>query len=289
MPERPPLRPTAPSLRFASVAPAALCLALLSGCPSPQTIPPLDLPRTRAVELLNRNNARISRANQAKAVTARGYFTDDRGRKHSFNLQGGLLYHKPRSLYFDLRQLGQTVMRFGSNATHYWLWIKPQIDTFWWGTYVRLDELSPQKIPIRPDLLIEALGFEELPVGPVADAELIYRVTQDHNQFLWTRRDPDGRTILTKEYWLDRRPPHLTSRILARDARGRVTFQADLDDYRPIRQLGALAAHRIVLRSLDPEWVMDLRIGKWVARENVTPEAAAFRRPPDRPKTFCVD
>ena len=83
--------------------------------------------------------------------------------------------------------------------------------------------------------------------------------------------------------------PHLTRRILARDARGRVTFQADLDDYRPIREIGALAAHRIVLRSFDPDYVMRLRIGKWVARGNVTSEAAAFRRPPDRPNTICVD
>jgi hypothetical protein len=248
----------------------------------------MELPRASAVRFVNRNNARISSPVQAKRIHARGHVTDERGKRTNFDLSGGLLFIKPRYLYFDLRQLGQTVIRFGSNDTQYWLWIKPEIDTLWWGTYAALDGTASRRIPIPPDMLIESLGLDELP-GSDAAADVVYRVDGDANQLLWTRRDSNGAIMLTKEIWLDRRPPHLIRRVLSRDADGRVVFDAALDDYRLIQGMDALAAHRIVLRWRDPDGRMDLRIGEWIARDNIRPTSGAFRRPPDKTSTVLVD
>jgi hypothetical protein len=264
-------------------------LLVSSGCPPrPAPPPPADLSRHEAVALVNENNARITTALQAKHVSARGHFIDDHGRKRNFSLEGGALFLKPRYLYFDLRQLGRTVMRFGSNEDEYWLWIQPELDTLWWGTYAALEDGGAVAIPLRPDLLMEALGFDELPAEDV-EVPMVYRVMGEHNQLLWLERDEAGRLSLRKEYWLDRRPPYLIRKILSRDSKGRTTFYAELDDYEPISGLGALAAHRVSLHWLEPDSVMDLRIGGWKIREDVRPASAAFRRLADRPTTRCVD
>jgi len=265
-------------------------LAVLSGCqPRPELGPPAQLTRREAVDLVNYNNARITSALQAKRVSARGHFTGDDNKKHSFNLEGGALFFGPRYLYFDLRQLGQTVMRFGSNEAEYWLWIQPEVDTLWWGTYAGLEEAAPVEIPLRPDLLIEALGFEELPAADEGGQDVLYRVMGEHNQLFWVGHDAIGPARLTKEYWLDRRQPHMIRKILSRDRSGRLRFYAELDDYQPIRGSGALAAHRIVLHWMERDSVMDLRIGGWHVRDNVEQSSAAFTRPADRPTTLCVD
>ena len=268
----------------------AASLAVLTGCPPPhEPSPPPQLTRRQAVDLVNRNNERISITLQAKRVRARGHFTDDENKKRSFNLEGGILFLKPRYLYFDLGQLGQTVMRFGSNAEEYWLWIQPEVDTLWWGTYAGLEEGNPEAIPIRPDLLIEALGFGQLPEAEGLDGDVVYRVMGEHNQLFWVGRDATGRACLAKEYWLDRRPPHMIRKILSRRPSGRLDFYAELDDYQPIRDSGVLAAHRIVLHWLEPDAVMDLRIGGWKPRDHVGQTSGAFTRPADRPTTLCVD
>ena len=265
-------------------------LVALAGCPPPHELPPPpQLNRGQAVEFVNRNNALIESAVQAKRVTASGQFTDEKGNRHNYNLEGGILYLRPHYLYFDLRQLGQTVMRFGSNDLEYWLWIQPERDTLWWGTYAGLESGDPAAIPIRPDLLIEALGLNVLPEGPEANRNVLYRIMGEHNQLLWAERGADGSAHLGREYWLDRRPPHLIRKILSRDAEGRLTFYAELDDHQPLRDAGALAAHRITLHWAETDSVMRMRIGHWKARDGVSPASSAFRRPPDRPTTICVD
>lgn len=248
----------------------------------------MELPRASAVGFVNRNNARINSPVQAKRIHARGHVTDERGKRTSFDLSGGLLFLKPRYLYFDLRQLGQTVMRFGSNDVEYWLWIKPEIDTLWWGTHAALGGSASRRIPLPPDMLIESLGLDGLP-GSEDAADVVYRVDGEVNQLLWTQRDPNGAIVLTKETWLDRRAPHLIRRVLSRDTDGRVVFDAALDDYRLIKGVDALAAHRIVLRWRDPDGRMDLRIGEWIVRDNVRPTSGAFQRPPDKTSTVLVD
>jgi hypothetical protein len=265
-------------------------LVALTGCPPPRELPPPpQLSRSQAVAFVNRNNARIESAVQAKRVTASGHFTDDQGDRHNYNLEGGILYLRPHYLYFDLRQLGQTVMRFGSNELEYWLWIQPELDTLWWGTYAGLEQADPAIIPIRPDLLIEALGLNVLPDGPEASRNVLYRVMGEHNQFLWAEWDADGTGYLDREYWLDRRPPHLIRKILARNEKGRLTFYAELDDHRLIRDTEALAAHRITLHWLEPDSVMCMRIGHWKVRDGVSEASSAFTRRPGRPTTICVD
>ena len=265
-------------------------LAALAGCPPPQELPPPpQLNRWRAIDFVNRNNDRIVSAIQARHVTASGHFTDDQGHRHNYTLEGGILFLRPHYLYFDLRQLGQTVMRFGSNNLEYWLWIQPELDTLWWGTYAGLENGAPAAIPIRPDLLIEALGLNVLPESPEANRNVLYRVMAEHNQLLCAERDAVGDLRLDREYWLDRRPPYLIRNILARDEEGRLTFYADLDDQKPIRGVDALAAHRITLHWIEPDSLMRMRIGSWTVREGVSPDSSAFRRPPDRPTTICVD
>ena len=265
-----------------AISPLLLCF----GCPKPvQPEPARFLPKDEAIARVNANNARIDGAVQAKRVSARGHCVTDTGTKRSFDLSGGMLYLAPRHLYCDLKQLGQTVMRIGSNPGEYWLWFQPEVDTLWWGHYAALEQGDAVGIPLRPDQIIQALGQAALDT----DRTCLYRVMGAHHQLLYFEPAPDGERLLTKEYWLDRRPPFLIRKLLFRDRAGCVTFYAELDDYRPIRDAEALVAHRLTLRWPVDDATINLRVGEWVPRPNVTPDSSAFRRLPDRPRTILTD
>jgi len=255
-----------------------LC-SLLAGCP-PQPQPAEWIPFHEAVYRVNANNARIDKAILGQGVSASGKFVDDEGRTHSYLLGGSILLLKPRYLYMNLQHgLGETVIRAGSNAQRYWLWIKPRIDTLWWGKYEHLDKADPEAMPLRPDQLIEALGIDELPEDTAGPEGPIYRVVPDYDQLLFIRYTPTNQGYIAKEYWLDRRRPYLIRRIVFRDTQGRVQMRSELSGHAPVAPSGPLVAKRIVIEWPQDEGVMRLSIGRWKWRQDVGPDSAAFAFP----------
>jgi hypothetical protein len=274
---------------------AALALPLLcavTGCPptTPRE-PPQFLPRHVAIARVNENNARIGPGIRGKGITADIRIRDDRGQRRQFLLDGALVFVKPRSLYFDLRQLGSTAVRVGSNPDEYWLWIKPERDTVWWGRYDRLDGLHESDIPIRPDRLIDALGVGTLPFSPAQSGSPLYRVTPDWHQLVFFEIGDDGHGVIEKEYWLDRRPPFLIRQIVYRDAQGREVMAACLDSFIPaVDDPGVLLPSRIRAYWPREDGFMDLRIRRWENRSvTLPPDAPAFARPSNVTESIQVD
>jgi len=276
--------------RRAALPVGAILLAACAGCPPPKPAPVQFLPRHQAIETVNANNRRIGPGIRCTGVTADIRFKDPEDGGHHYVLDGPLVYVKPRSLYFDLRQLGSTAIRVGSNPGEYWLWVKPRSDTVWWGKYELLGSLEESDIPIRPDQLMEALGISELPAVPAEDGSPLYRVEPEHHQLIFYGSDRLGRTLISKEYWLDRRPPFLVRRVMFRDRQGRVLMSADLDEHRrPVDDPDLLMATRIRIRWPQNEGSMDLRIGRWESHLSWPADARAFQRPADARQSVQVD
>lgn len=267
------------------LAPALLLLAAVTGCP-PEQHPPMpaqpvqSLTRDAAIAKVNANNSRIGPAIRCRSVAADIRIKDDSGQRRQFMLEGPLVFLKPRSLYFDLRQFGSTAVRVGSNDTEYWLWIKPERDTLWWGEYDRLTRLPPSAIPIRPDRLIEALGLSDLPATSDIFGSPMYRVTDEWNQVIFFAMDLTGQAVIEREYYLDRRPPFLARMIVFRNREGREVMIAHLDDYQPATNDGTVQMPgRIRVQWPLQESSMDMRVHRWENNVSIAPDAAAFRRP----------
>lgn len=293
-PRRPPVvvRAAGHRLCFCRAAAPAVALAAalaLSGCQQPRRLPPAEFSRAEAIARVNANNRMIGDTLQGRAVSARGQFRDhEAGITRHFDLAGGFLYRRPRFLYLDLRQLGSTVLQVGSNAEEFWVWLKPEVDTLWWGRYADLDDDAAGRIPVPPQHLLDALGLSELPEDSVSPEGPYFRVVDAYHQLLYVRGAEAGEGYVAREYWLDRWPPYLIRRLVLRDASGRPTMEADLDAFRRIRGSEALAAHRIRVLWPQDGARLDLHIGEYRLRPEVGPDSVAFRRRISAPREICV-
>ncbi len=271
------------SVSAGTVLLCGLCL-LVTGCP-PQPLPVEQISFADAIYRVNQNIARIDRTILAQGVAASGKFVDDDGKEHPYSLSGVILVLKPRYLYMDLRHgLGETMVRAGSNGRRYWLWIKPEVDTLWWGKYEHLDKHDLETMPFRPDQLIEAMGLDELPEETLGAEGPMYRVEPEHDQLFFIKYTPEDQGYIAKEYWLDRRKPYLVRRIVFRDQEGRVQMQSSLSRHAPVERSEALVATRIVVEWPKDKAVMDLSIRSWKWREGVGPDSQAFEFPYDKGK-----
>jgi len=252
--------PPSPSWRCALLATATV---LLPACvPEP---PPLAPPPARLADVMarvNANNERIDAVYAARCALA-GVLTDENGRARRVDLQGPLRYAKRRQLYLDLQALGGLAgaARIGSNAARYWMAIEGgERDRFVWGKYEHLDEADVREFPLRPDMLIEALGVNSLP-GPRAGLlEPVRRSTTDYDELMYLRFSEDGRLVIDREYYIDRRPPFLIRRIVLRDAAGAEAMVARLNDYKPIGGNGPLTAKTIELSWPQQQATLQLKL-----------------------------
>ena len=210
------------------VAGCALLVALL-GCRAPSRASkaqayfgPTESFAT-VVQAINGNNQRLD------TLYARGYLEadlrDEKGQKNFFNANAILLYRKPRELRLVARkEIGN--VEIGSNAKNYWLLVKPQISTMWWGSYDSLDKVHRKEIPIRPDLFLDVLGvniidtdFKQQP-APV----MVFNNDADSYMIRWQVTTAD-RWVAQKEVWYDR-STKLPTHVLLFDEDGRIVLSA---------------------------------------------------------------
>ena len=253
--------------------------ALTTGCSlaPPPSYP--SVPMHEAVGRVNENNVKLASAAgglKGSPVDVRGRLRERKGaRAQEFSVSGVLGFHRPRGLILQLREGlgGNVVMQAGSNDDEYWLWVKPEIDTLWWGTHAET-AFRPQSLdamPIRPDDLIEVLGLGILPSDATGPDGPVYRPKPNRNALIF----------LKKEYHLDRAAPYLVREIIFREPNGRERMHAVLSEHRSVRGSNALAAHKIRVEwpSLD-SW-LELRIRRF------TLDAEPFRSP-ENPRTLGV-
>ena len=333
---RPILRRSCPVPMIAIGLNAAVLL--VTGCPPPEPSFPF-VPMQVAIARVNENNAKLASAVALKGspVDASGSFRErEEARPTSFSLSGVLRVKKPRQLLLLLRDgLSGEVMQAGSNDGEYWLWVRPRINTLWWGTYANLASESaepdapgmpatcpatatapirnpesamensatsgpsilwrgsdpvPERMPLRPDHLIEVLGLTELPADTTGTRGPVYRPEPFWNVLIFLEYDAIGQAYIRKEYWLDRAAPFLVRQVVFRSVDGREQMHARLDGHRPVKGAEGLAAHHIRIDWPLAESWLELRIHRFAVESDELP-------PPENPRMVgavfdrevCVD
>lgn len=260
---------------------ALSCLLVLIGCNGHrdgEMEPGPVLPLGSAIALANANAAGLPAGLQALG-SARGHVTVDSQEKRHFDCDANLLVIPPRHLRLDLRTLGQTQVLFGSNEQVYWLHVVPQVDTYWWGRYAEIELTDIANIPIRPDMIVEALGIVGLPTDTTGSEGPFQRVEGEHQQLLFVTYDPAGQGRLYKEYWLSRRGDRRIEQIIFRDDLGREQMRSRLSDYRPLGGDGPLLPHRVDVTWPERDAHLLLRVRTWKPQPALTPEHRAFQPP----------
>jgi hypothetical protein len=278
----------------------AACL-WIAGCWSPKTEPPRSQPprsqpppRTldEIIALVNANADRIDRPLYDSTVHVVARFVDEEGRQHHFNFDGILLISKPQDLYLELKHpLGEPVIRVGSNDDDYWVWIRPELSTFWWGRHRHVGKPCADPVPLRPDQIVPALGLHQLPFG---SADLIGPARlygEEFDRLLYLRPDGAGRYEIDREYWVERNSPYMIRLIMFRDTMGRRAMNAHLDDYRPAWDDGPLVPHRVSIFWPTDDGRLLLSMDRLRVPEKISPQS--FVRPTEAPagieKTVQVD
>ncbi len=261
-------------------------LLLVTGCPPPAERPYEPIPMDQAIAVVNTNTAQITTCLKATG-SASGHFVDDQGRRQAFDLNAVVTVLAPHLLYASFKSgLGTEEMMLGSNPERFWLHIKRDDDTYRTGTYAALADDLDAPLPLRPDMLIEALGLDPLPEATVGAAGPVQRIDGAHQQVLFLAYDGSGQGVIRKEYWLDCREPRLIGKVLFRDAMGRVVMDSSLSDYAPLTGGGPLLARRIRVEWPQHHGVMDLRIRQWSPMPERGPGHPAFVAPHQRGERY---
>lgn len=266
----------------------ALTLLCLTGCPSKPHPPPDPPPATRStaeiISTLNTNSSRINQALWSSSVSVTARLTDHEGAEHRYNLDGTFLFRRPGSLRMDLRpSLGENVMQIGSNRDEYWVWIEPELGMMRWGRHENVGKPCSENIAIHPHQLAAAVGLGELPeagdglLGPA-------RVWGSrYDRLVYLRSRGDGSYLLDREYRVERVPPYMIRLVVFRDALGRRSMSAFLDDYRPAWKDGPLVPHAVNI-----DWPLDggnftMRMDRVRGVRKVSPTAFERPQPEDLP------
>lgn len=265
---------------------ALLCLSALVGCngATTQQTAPERFTMVEAMDRLNTNNEQISHL--WSIADTHVEFVDDDGNKRRFDLQGNLLFRRPGYLWLNGRLAGVEGLSLGTNDTWYWLAIKPEVSTVWYGRWERLNMGYTPQIPLRPDEVLTALGVA---VVYIEDPDLIgplYHVTDDYHELLYAAADPDtGATAVIKVLSLDRRPPYLVREISLRDLDGFEKLHVRLDDYEPVEATeNAKIATTIELTWPKENALLRVRIQAPSASSSRKPTVDWFRMP--NPQNF---
>lgn len=88
-------------------------------------------------------------------------FYDDKGKSHNENFPIKLWLKTPHQLYLqgDAGFDGRAVV-LGSNESEFWLSIKPQISSYWWGKWSQ--QGGRQNLKISPTMVLEAISASNI-------------------------------------------------------------------------------------------------------------------------------
>lgn len=241
--------------------------------------PPRELPDI--VSSIEANAARVDRPLWAGNVSVTARVKDDRGKRHSYNLEGSLLFDKPRNLRMDLRPgIGDQVMGLGSNDEDYWIWIEPEVKAMHWGRHRYADRPCARSAGIRVDQLVGALGLGGLPSAADGLSGPTRRDGKKHDILEYRR---SGGVAVDREYWVSRAPPYQIHLVNFRDAQRRIVMSAMLEDYEPAWQGGPLVPRTVSMIWPQDDGKFTMRVSRLKGMEPGKVAPTAFVRP-DREK-----
>ena len=106
----------------------------------------------------------------------------------------------PDHVRFDMTVLGKTQILLGSNTDTFWFYLRQDEGTMRWGHHDSVKGSMPAGMPIRPDMIIEALGLSRLDtettgLDPGARADLWHYLRQV--------REAEGVTVVLTTHLLE--------------------------------------------------------------------------------------
>jgi hypothetical protein len=259
-----------------------LALVMLTGCPpghkEPGVAPAPPLPIGEAMAIVNNNAAGITRTLSGGAMHVAAVVHDENGKVEGHpDLAGTLRFHPPHDLYLDLKHaLAGTIMHVGSNDEVFWVWVKLNRDTLWYGRWADLDLAGDTShIPLAPDMILAAMGLAPLPGAKQGLRGPIQQIDDGQYYKLLYLATFRGTTWIQREYWLDRFPPYLPRVVVFRRAEdGRIRMKSTLDHYERVAGSNVYVARDI--RMVWPEQgdTFTMRLGTPTFKDL---PAAAFR------------
>ncbi|MFC1765935.1 hypothetical protein ACFL6U_28140, partial [Planctomycetota bacterium] len=204
-----------------------VCLLLLGA-------PGCDIDGAKPVELDTSEESRglilqalRARADQATAFRAYGKswhgIVNDDGKTETFGFNARLWFRPPLSLRLQSHATMHGNIDLGCNNEEFWLGIKPQISTYYWGRWDRA--LTEGLLPFNPKVVLEAIGIVE--VGE----EDSWDLAEDDEMLVLSRADPN--TEVTKRVFIDARAQKI-KRIIYTDGDGTPLVTAQLSGYRRV-------------------------------------------------------
>ena len=219
--------------------PIIIVAGLLGGCVGAHKEPtgwykgPTD-PMARVVEDVNRNNQAVPTLWASLGYKAT--VVDAKKRDHAVSGSGVLLYRTPGQMrLIGVKEFVGSVFEVGSTADRYWLLLKPDVDTMWWGHHRNAGKpCVTEDLPIPPNLLVEVLGVGTIDTNFNTLPAPVMRVDHERHKyvFVWNARLPD-RWAATREVWYDIQTK-LPERVMLYDVNGRVVVLADLKNHKPV-------------------------------------------------------
>jgi hypothetical protein len=147
------------------------------------------------------------------------HYTDDTGKPQSKEVKAVAVRFVPPDRVLFRGSVFGDVVGFGANENEFWLRVKPDLDSYWWGTRDQAEQCH-ETLLINPYNVIEALGTVEVNTA----WQLSYRDGSD----ILTLSGDDG--TLIKRVFVDA-CDSLVRRIEYFDGEGLLKAAADLSDY----------------------------------------------------------
>jgi len=246
----------------------------IAGCPPREVLRPTlvpDAPKVTVIARVNENADAMDFLLRAGGVSAAGEFLRE-GHRESFHLTGTLLYRKPMSLYLKLEHIGGSI-EAGSNEREFWFWEKVDSPRYSWGMHEYMPDDADTDIPLRPDLLVEVLGFGGLPEDTTGPQGPLFWVGPQHCELIFMDRDEDDQLYITKTIDLDRNEPFLVRSVVFFRSNGRPWMQAKLSDYRKVEGGGiVMAPHKIRMDWLPDRGWLELKFDNTKRFDNAAAE-----------------
>jgi hypothetical protein len=265
---------------------------LLLGCRAPQK-PPLGTyfgPTESIGALVPRINASVHDLSTLRAAGDFEATIVDQKKSSFVNGEITLLYAKPDKLRMvGKKDIAGRIFEIGTNGQRYWLIVRADTDTMWFGDYANLDKMGAPRgqIPIRPDLLLEVLGVSEINPNLIAEPYPVMRFNNDYDAYVitWHVKLPD-RLVAQKEVWYDRQTL-LPTQVLLFDANGRVVLSAKLMRHQPVevpnlpREQWPRVASSYRLFFPDSGTRMSFKLSDLALQKNGAPRDSSFNFPGD--------
>ncbi len=222
-------------------ASACICgCLLLVGCHAPAhaTREPYFGPTDPLKVVVNDVNARVENLSTLRAAGDFEATIVENGKKHFVNGDMTLLYARPDKLRMvGKKDIVGNIFEIGTNGRQYWLIVRGDTDTMWYGEYAKLADASERarsRIPVRPDLLLEVLGVSAINTNLMTQPFPIMRFNNDYDVYMitWNIQLAD-RMAAQREVWYDRKTK-LPTLVLLFDENGRVLLSAKLAKHRPV-------------------------------------------------------